>query len=105
MLLISIRDYEDILLEKQVLQNSSTLTLPRIFNKNGERRIVYQVITDFLLIVYISKVWDWEPFGNPKLYKMNLYVTIQVPGKDEGTKKRFYVTRSATTSVYSCYHK
>lgn len=95
-LLISLRDYDAIIKErfeedqKQREMNrppsSSKITIPRHFDSEENlRRIVYQV-------------WDWNAFGDERLFRVNHYITEEhhPPSSNIVTSKCYCYSRLLT---------
>jgi SAM-dependent methyltransferase len=68
-MLVSMRDYEPLMIERP------TMMPPRLFGKDGERRIVHQV-------------WDWQ---DRRRYVVHLFITIEE--QDHGWSTRHFVGR------------
>jgi 2-polyprenyl-3-methyl-5-hydroxy-6-metoxy-1,4-benzoquinol methylase len=60
LLIISIRDYD------QILENKPQSTKPQVFNDSDGRRVVFQV-------------WDWLDDGH--CYNLNLFILVEIEGK------------------------
>lgn len=94
-LLISIRDYDGIIKERAEEDqkkremnkppSSSKITIPRQFDSENLRRVVYQV-------------WDWNAFNDERLFRVNHYITEEQnpPSSNIHTTKNYCYSRLLT---------